>query len=158
MRHHKTTLCMCRLQKCPKTTPVCVVFFLAGTLPSTALIYLRQLGLLDMLARLGDSSVLQSIGRGALLSNTPYISWFQQLRSVSEQYGLPDPLFILQSQPSKESWKNKCRAMVTSWWEQRLRGEASLLPFFPLFAIFSHHSCPSANLIPCGPWQTIIMK
>ena len=139
MRHHKTTLF--RLQKCPKTTPVCVVFFLAGTLPSTALIYLRQLGLLGMLARLGDSSVLQYIGRGALLSNTPYKSWFQQLRSVSEQYCLPDPLFILQTPFSKESWKNKCRAMVTSWWKHRLRGEASVLPslcyFQPSFMFLS---------------------
>ena len=131
MRHHRITLC--RLQRLPKTTPDCVVYFLAGTLPSTALIHLRQLGLLCMLARLGDTSALQQVGRGALLHGSPYKSWFQQLRSVTEQYSLPDPLFILQSPPSKESWKKQCKSMVVSWWEQRLRGEASLLPSLSYF-------------------------
>ena len=51
LRHHRITLC--RLQKLSKTTPDSVVYFLAGSLPSTALIHLRQLGLLGMLARLG---------------------------------------------------------------------------------------------------------
>ena len=54
LRHHRVTLC--RLQKLAKTTPDCVVYFLSGSLPSTALMHLRQLGLLGMLARLGDSS------------------------------------------------------------------------------------------------------
>ena len=124
-RHHRTTLC--RLQKLAKTTPDCVVVFLAGSLPSTALIHIRQLGLLGMLARLGDRSVLLNIGKGALLHNSNYKSWFQTLRSVTNQYGLPDPLLVLQSPSTKDTWKKICKAKVTSWWEHRLRGEASLL-------------------------------
>ena len=130
-RHHRTTLC--RLQKLTKTTPDCVVFFLAGSLPSTALIHIRQLGLLGMLARLGDRSVLLNIGKGALLHNSNYKSWFQTLRSVTNQYGLPDPLLVLQSPSTKDTWKKICKAKVISWWEHRLRGEASLLSSLTYF-------------------------
>ena len=135
LRHHRITLC--RLQKLSKTTPDSVVYFLAGSLPSSALIHLRQLGLLGMLARLGECSVLQQLGRAALLFTVNCKSWFQQVRTVTQQYSLPDPLQILQSPPSKESWKKLCKANVISWWEERLRGEAALLSsltyFKPMF-------------------------
>ena len=129
-RHHRVTLC--RLQKLPITTPDCVVYFLAGSLPSTALLHLRQLSLLGMLARLGESSPLQVVGRQVLLSNKGK-SWFLEVRSISQQYGLPDPLLILQSPPSKDSWKRQCKAKVNSWLEIRLRGEAALLPSISYF-------------------------
>ena len=124
-RHHRVTLC--RLQKLAPTTPDCVVFFLAGSLPGTALLHLRMLGLLGMLARLGPDSTLQQIGRQVLLSNGRGKSWFLVLRTICHQYGLPDPLLILQSPPSKETWKGQCKSKVISWWEERLRGEAALL-------------------------------
>ena len=66
-RHHRVTLC--RLQKLPSTSPDCVVLFFAGSLPSTALLNMRQLGLLSMLARLGTESILQKVGRQVLLSD-----------------------------------------------------------------------------------------
>ena len=56
-----------------------------------------------------------------------------QLRAMSQQYSLPDPLFILQSPPAKEAWKRSCKSAVISWWEERLRGEASLLPSLKYF-------------------------
>ena len=130
-RHHKVTLC--RLQKLPPTTPDCVVFFLAGSLPATALLHLRMLGLLGMIGRLGPESILQQLGRQILLSNGRGKSWFQVIRSVCQQYELPDPLLILQSTPSKESWKRQCKAKVMSYWEQKLRGEAALLPSLVYF-------------------------
>jgi hypothetical protein len=99
-RHHRMTLC--RLQKLAPTTPDCVVFFLAGSLPGTALLHLCMLGLLGMLARLGPDSILQQIGRQVLLSNGRGKSWFLLLRTICHQYALPDPLQILQSQPSKK--------------------------------------------------------
>ena len=81
-RYHRVTLC--RLQKLPATTPDCVVYFLSGSLPVTAILHLRQLSLLGMLARLGPNSPLQQIGRQALLHLNKG-SWFLQLRSISEQ-------------------------------------------------------------------------
>jgi hypothetical protein len=130
-RHHRLTLC--RLQKLPSTTPDCVVFFLAGSLPATGLIHLRQLGLLGMIARLGENSILQQLGRQVLLSNGRGKSWFLQVRTISEQYNLPDPLLVLQTPPSKHSWKALCKSRIISWWEVRLRGEAILLPSLKYF-------------------------
>ena len=110
-RHHRVTLC--RLQKLPMTTPDCAVFFLAGCLPITAIIHLRQLALLGMLARLGEHSLLQQHGRNVLLS-VKSRSWFHQIRLIAQQYGLPDPLLILQTPPTKDTWKRLCKAMVIS--------------------------------------------
>ena len=129
-RHHRVTLC--RLQKLASTTPDCVVYFLAGTLPICALLHLRQLGLLGMLARLGESSILQQHGRQVLLK-TKSRSWFHEIRSICQQYDLPDPLLTLQSPPSKDPWKRLCKAKVVSWWEEKFRGEASLLSSLSFF-------------------------
>ena len=129
-RHHRVTLC--RLQKLANTTPDCVVYFLAGSLPSSALIHLRQLGLLGMLARLGEHSILQQHGRHVLLG-VKSRSWFHDLRSICQLYDLPDPLLTLQCPPSKELWKKLCKAKVVSWWEQRFRGEANLLSSLAFF-------------------------
>ena len=55
-------------------------------------------------------------------------SWFLVLRRLSNQYGMPDPLLVLQSPTSKCKWKNLCKSKVIDWWEQKLRAEADLLP------------------------------
>ena len=141
MRHHRVTLC--RLQKLASTTPDCVVFFLGGSLPSSALIHMRQLGLLGMLARLGENSILQQLGRDVLLS-VKSRSWFHGIRSICQQYDLPDPLLTLQTPPGKETWKRMCKAKILSWWEQRLRGEAALLSSLPYFRP-SHMSLSSPH-------------
>ena len=129
-RHHRVTLC--RLQKLPKNAPDCVVYFLAGCMPSTAVIHLRQLGLLGMLVRLGEHSILQKHDRNVLLS-VKSRSWFHHIRLIAQQYNLPDPLFILQTPPTKEAWKRLYKAKIISWWEKRLRGEADILSSLPYF-------------------------
>ena len=45
-------------------------------------------------------------------------------------------LLILQYRPTKQSWKGLCKSKIISWWEIRLRGEASLLSSLKYF-------CPS---------------
>ena len=130
-RHHRVTLS--RLQKLPTTTPDCVVFFLSGSLPGTALLHLRMLSLLGMIARLGPESILQQIGRQVLLSAGKGKSWFLQTRTICQQYGLTDPLLVLQSPSSKESWKRMCKSKAVSFWEEKLRGEAALLPSLVYF-------------------------
>ena len=124
-KHYKLTLC--HLQKLPRTTPDCVIFFLAGSLPIAALIHLRQLGLLGMIARLGENSVLQQLGMQTLLAGDNKRSWFRQVREICQQYGLPHPLLVLQSPLSKLCWKSLCKARIILWWEDRLSREAVLL-------------------------------
>ena len=121
------------LQKLPTNTPDCVIFFLAGRLPSTALIHLRQLSLLGMLARQGSESVLSKIGTFALTSNKSTRSWFSKIHSICTQYSLPDPILIIEAPPTKLTWKNMCKSRVISFWERKLRQEASALPSLAYF-------------------------
>ena len=132
-RHHRATLC--RLQKLAPNTPDSVVYFLAGSLPGIALLHLKQLGLFGMLARQGRESILVSLGIQALQykGKGSSRSWFSQLRSITQQYGLKDPLLYLQSPQTKLTWKNECKAKVISWWETKLRGEADLLTSLTYF-------------------------
>ena len=50
--HHHHKINLERLLKLHRNTPECVVMFLAGSLPVTALLHLRMLSLLGMIARL----------------------------------------------------------------------------------------------------------
>jgi hypothetical protein len=61
-----------------------------------------------------------------LLSAAPR-SWFILARRTTAQYGLPDPLLVLQTPPTKGRWKALCRSRVTDYWEQHLRGAAAHL-------------------------------
>ena len=129
--HHKLTLQ--RLQKLHRGTPDCVVFLLAGSLPASALLHLRMLGLLGMVARLGPTQILHRHATHTLLSCTPTKSWFELVRSICSLYSLPDPLLVLQNPSTKFAWKNLCKSRVIDWWEQHLRGQAALLPSLQLF-------------------------
>ena len=94
--HHKLTLQ--RLQRLHIATPECVVMFLAGSLPATALLHLRMLGLLGMIASLGPDNILNNHGRHILLSASTdknCKSWFLSVRTLCQQYSLSDPLLIL---------------------------------------------------------------
>ena len=131
-KHHRNMLC--RIQKLPLNTPECVIYFLAGSLPATAILHLRMLSLLGMIARLNPDSILQKIGRQTLLTSTCHKkSWFYSIRLVCTLYNLPDPLLVLQEAPSKDTWKIGCKAKVMSYWEKELRGQAELLPSLKYF-------------------------
>ena len=121
------------IQKLHSKTPRSVVFFLGGSLPAQALIHLRMLTLFGMVARLpGDP--LNIHARSALISaKTTSKSWFCQLREVCLQYNLPHPISVLDFPPTKDDFKKLINAHVTSYWEVKLRGEATLLPSLRYF-------------------------
>ena len=132
-RHYRHTIC--RLQKLPLNTPECVVFFLGGSLPATAILHLRILSLFGMICRSNPSSILQQIGRRVFLSkNYNKKSWFIQIRSVTQLYLLPDPLLLLQTPLSKAEWKKLCKSSVVSYWEEKLRADSSNLPSLRYFS------------------------
>lgn len=131
-RHYKSTLN--NFMKLPPSTPDCVVFFLSGRLPASAMIDLCMLGLLGMIARLGSTNILNQVGRKVLLSKPcNKQSWFTRIRLICSQYLLPDPIAILDCPPVKDTWKSLCKAKVISHWEEKLRGEAFLLPSLKFF-------------------------
>ena len=131
--HHHYKVNLERIMKLHQSSPECVVMFLAGSLPATALLHLRMLGLLGMIARLGPGNILHQHGVQVLLSTKPLKSWFNSIRSICHQYKLKDPLLILQSPPSKLSWKSTTRSKVVDVWEIKLRAQVEFLPSLKYF-------------------------
>ena len=74
------------LQKLMDKTPACVVAFLGGALPGTALLHMRQLNLFGMVTRL-PGSILNTHGTRVLISAKPSpSSWFQQIQDLCLLY------------------------------------------------------------------------
>ena len=132
--HHHYKINLERLQRLHKATPEPVVCFLGGNLPLTAHHHLNQLTLLGMIARLGPNHILHRIGCSILSSPKPFFrSWFHQLKIISAQYSLPDPLTVLTCPPSKTSYKNQVKSKVIDYWETKLRLKASKLDSLAFF-------------------------
>ena len=130
--HYKVSLE--RLQRHYKATPSPVVFFMAGSLPAPALLHMRQFSLLGMVSRLGPNNILFQNGWSVLATadGSPH-SWFIQVRELSTQYSLPDPLHILDNPSLKASFKRLVKQKVIDWWQTKLRAKAASLPSLDLF-------------------------
>ena len=142
--HHYQKVHLQRLQRLHQATPECVVMFLAGCLPATAVLDLRMLSLLGMIARLGTRNILHQHGLHIFLNPDQMNfskSWYAGIRSICTQYDLPDPLLVLQSPPTHYHWKNLTKCKVLDWWQAKYRGIAehmdSLEYFKPAFMSLS---------------------
>ena len=94
------------IQKLIQKTPRPVICFLAGALPGTALLHLRQLSLFGMITRL-PGSILNKMARSTLVCDKPSTrSWFHQIREICHQYSLPSPLSLLDFPPTKCTLKS----------------------------------------------------
>jgi hypothetical protein len=122
------------LQRHYRATPRPVIFFMAGSLPARALHHMRQFTLLGMIARLGPNHILFQLG-SSILNNSASNShsWFLQMKTLCSQYSLPDPLSILSSPQTKESFKRSVKLKVLDWWHTKLRAEAAPLDSLSLF-------------------------
>ena len=152
-QHYKVILR--QILRLPQNTPESFIMLAAGSLPATALLHLGMLTLLGMVARLGSSCILNTLGRHALLEAGNTRSWFVNLRRITEKYGLTDPLLVLQQPPTKGRWKSTCRAAVTRFWLAQYRGEAahltSLVHFkFNYFSLSRPHNTIST---PGSPYE-----
>ena len=126
----KTSL---NLQKLMDRTPDCVVDFLGGTLPGTALLHLKQLSLLGMISRM-RGSVLHTHGMHVLAAARPSAhSWFQQIRDLCLLYQPPHPLSLLQEHLSKMKFIQLVRSSIVDHLEVRLRLKAAELTSAPYF-------------------------
>ena len=131
-QHHKTIIS--NLQHLFPLTPNPVVYFLAGTLPGTALVHLRQLSVFGMITRMSSSNIIYKHAKNFFTFNTTSPkSWFNQLRDVCAQYSLPHPSKLLEDPPSKDAYRKLVRKKVIDYWEQKLRHEASLLKSLEFF-------------------------
>ena len=160
--HHKVTLE--RLLRLYPRTPAPVVYLLAGSLPASAHLHCRQLGLLGMLARQGPGSILHRMATFILSDSriSNHVSknlWFCQVRKLCLQYDLPDPLTVLAAPPSGGQWKRLVNCQVQSYWLSKIRAEAAALP--SLSHLRSSHlslSMPSPLISACKTSQHEIRK
>ena len=150
--HHKVKLeGVLRLYPC---TPLPVVYLLAGCLPASAVLHLRQLTLLAMVARLGPDCPLYQYG-AFILSNPPpptrsssALPWFIQVRHLCHQYDLPDPFEVLCSPPTKAKWKPLIKRQVEEFWRVKLLAHVTSLPSL------SHLRATHMSLISPSPLLT----
>ena len=130
-QHHCETLR--KLLRLHQNTPRTVTCFLAGSLPGSALVHLRQLSIFGMITRLKDN-VLHNHATNYFTSATiSPKSWFLQIREICLMYCLPHPLELLTSPPTKSLFKTMVKKSIISYWEIELRREASLLPSLQYF-------------------------
>ena len=130
-QHYKNVLQ--NLQKLATQTPHSVTHFLAGSLPLTAQLHLRQLGLFGMICRLPDDPLNIHARNVLTMSKRSCKSGFWQVRDLFLQYNLPHPLQFLDHPPDKEKFRKLVRSRVVDYWEQKLRMEASILPSLAYF-------------------------
>jgi hypothetical protein len=123
--HRRLTLQ--RLQRLHPRTPAPALHFLSGSLPAPALVHKHQYTLLHMIATLGPANILYKHGVYILHHNVKN-SWFSQVRDLSHQYSLPDPLQIMISPPPKEKFKAVIKSAISSFWRDSLIAEAASLP------------------------------
>ena len=98
-----------------------------------ASLHQKQLSLFMMVCHLPNDP-LNAHARHVLTSGkTTAKSWFQQIRSLCLLYELNHPLYMLESPPSKNSFKKLVKQQVTKQWEDHFKDEASRLPSLHLF-------------------------
>ena len=85
-----------------------------------------------------------------LTANQASKSWFTNIRDICLLYGIPHPLYLLHSPLSREAFKKLARSVVTDYWEQKLREEASLLSSLSYFHPV-YHSLSSPHPILWTP-------
>ena len=115
-----------RLMKLHERSSDCVVYFLAGSLPGSALLHLRQLSLFSMVCHLRDDPLNSMAVRTIIEAKPAARSWFQDIRDLCIQYNLPHPLTLLQSPLPKLLFKNLCQKRVKEYWHSKLSQEATL--------------------------------
>ena len=125
-KHYTDTLS--RLLKLHDRTPRSVVHFLAGSLPASALLHIRQLGLFAMLCRLPCENALRKYAN-EMFESGPLSkkAWFAQIQALCVMYSLPQPLVLLTSPPEKDAFKLSIKKKVLAYWESLLRDEAKAL-------------------------------
>ena len=106
-----------RLQGLMDKTLACVVAFLEGQLPGTALLHMKQLSLFGMVSRLPDNN-LHLHAKHILTSARPSASsWFQQIRDLCLLYKLEHPLSTLQNPAKKAAFNRLVKSSIIDHWK-----------------------------------------
>ena len=115
------------------STPSPLVYFVAGSLPATAILHLRQLSIFGLVCRLQGDPLHQHAVQVLLTLPPSTQSWFSSIRNLLLQYNLPHPLHLLHHPPAKLKFKKMVKSHILDYWETKLRSESSFLPSLSYF-------------------------
>ena len=115
------------LQRLHKNTPRAVVFLLAGCLPGRAALHCKQLSQFLMVCHLPGNPLHGHALHVLTAAKESGKSWFQQIKAICAQYGLPDPLQLLHNRPDKAKFKTLVKTKVAQYWHEVFTGEVSRL-------------------------------
>ena len=107
--------------KLSKYSPVPALYFLLGELPVEGVLHCRTLGLLHNVASNPNTTVYAMIKYILMMCEEKSTTWSNHVTELCMRYDLPPPLALLESPPSKESWKELVKTKVTIWHERNLR-------------------------------------
>ena len=111
----------------PTTTADSAVYVLTGTIPIEGVIHKRALSLFGNVCRLGENSTERQLAtRQLTVKSLSSHSWFITIKKLLVKYGLPDPLELLNSLPTKYAWKRRVNKQINNYWTSLVKSRASL--------------------------------
>ena len=112
--------------KLSKSSPIPALHFLLGELPAEAVLHIRTLCLLQNIWNNPSLTVFDMVSYILKMCDSSSTTWSNHVQLLSQQYGLPSPLYLLQSSPapSKSYWTTLVKTKVVAWHEQELRRTA----------------------------------
>ena len=115
------------------TTAIVAIYFLLETLPVEAKLHIEQLGLLWMIAKLGQDDPLNK-NTVAFLQKIKW-SWFIALQGTFLMHSLLDLLWILLILPSRLAYRHLVKSNISEYWCSHWIEEAASQSSWSLFKI-----------------------
>ena len=147
VKYRKTLKCMLSLPDC---TVSASVYLCIGVLPAEAQRDLEILGLLGQLAMCDEEAQnIRAVMEHSLsFYGINFSGWSGLARRTCLFYGLPDPLLYLLNPWRADRWRDHCKKVVTSYWENKLINIVKETPSLE----YVDTSTASLN-IPMRGWQ-----
>ena len=109
--------------KLSKSSPTPALHFLLGELPVEGVLHIRTLCLFHNVWSNPSFTVFNMIKYIMKMCESSSTTWSNHVQLLSQMYGLPSPLALLQCTPpaSKLSWTTLVKTKITAWHERALR-------------------------------------
>ncbi|MEW8546756.1 MAG: reverse transcriptase domain-containing protein, partial [Candidatus Thiodiazotropha sp.] len=113
----------------PNTVADPAVYILSGAIPVEGVVHKRALTLFGSLCRLDEASIEKQLARRQLaVKGERSSSWFICIKALLLKYRLPAPCDLLDTPPTKASWKRQVREQVDNYWSDTIKSRAALYP------------------------------
>ena len=134
--HYLSTLQ--RLLRLHEKSPRSIIYYMAGSLPASAILHQRQMSLFSMICHLKDDPLHQHAYHVLLHPKQCKQSWFLQVQDICSMYCLPHPLQLLRQPGSKNQMNRLAKLKITEYWHRLLSSEAALKTSIMYFSPHMH--------------------